>query len=166
MDVGVAIKHKRDPDVAELGQPFERRARHVFADVQPTDGGGREGALPWAAAAVDEERAGKGDGGEGEDGETVGGGGCGGSGGRMVGVLLLLCSCVVGQLTFGRRASFAFGGEERGEALDGGGGGVLAMMVVDAVGDDAGQGGGGGGHDRGSGGRHGSCRSNGFVQPM
>ena len=81
-------------------------------------------------------------------------------------MLLLLCSCVVGQLTFGRRASFAFGGEERGEALDGGGGGVLAMMVVDAVGDDAGQGGGGGGHDSGSGGRHGSCRSNGFVQPM
>ena len=58
------------------------------------------------------------------------------------------------------------GGEERGEALDGGGGGVLAMMVVNAVGDDAGQGGGGGGHDGGSCGRHGSCRSNDFVQPM
>ena len=83
----------------------------------------------------------------------------------MVDVLLLLISCVRGQLTFGRRAALAFGSEERGEALDGGGGGVLAMMVVDAVGDDAGQGGGGGGHDSGSCGRHGSCRNNGFVQP-
>ena len=61
------------------------------------------------------------------------------------------------QLTFGRRASFAFGGEERGEALEGGGGGVLAVMVVDAVGDDAGQGGGGGGDDGGGGGSHGVC---------
>ena len=69
-----------------------------------------------------------------------------------------MCSCVGGQLTFGRRASFAFGGEERGEALEGGGGGVLAVVVVDAVGDDAGQGGGGGSDDGGGGGSsHGVC---------
>lgn len=78
-------------------------------------------------------------------------GGRGGRGGRW---LQLLGSCVGGQLTFGRRASFAFGGEERGEALEGGGGGVLAVVVVDAVGDDAGQGGGGGGDDGGGGGCH------------
>ena len=83
VDVGVAIKHKRDPDVAEQVQPFERRTRHVFAEVQPADGGGGEGALPWAAAAVDEEGAGDGDGGEGEGGETVVGGG-GGRGGRLM----------------------------------------------------------------------------------
>jgi hypothetical protein len=62
VDVGVAIKHKRDPDVAEQVQPIERRTRHVFAEVQPADGGGCEGALPWAAAAVDKECAGDGDG--------------------------------------------------------------------------------------------------------
>jgi hypothetical protein len=67
------------------------------------------------------------------------------------------------QLTFGRRASFAFGGEERGEALEGGGGGVLAVVVVDAVGDDAGQSGGGGGDDGGGGGSHGVCGCEGVL---
>ena len=71
------------------------------------------------------------------------------------------CSCCV--RAWARRASFAFGGEERGEALEGGGGGVLAVMVVDAVGDDAGQGGGGGGDDGGGGGSHGVCRCEGVL---